>query len=53
MNAQPAARTESLPRRRNRIEGIAWQSQNANQWCWAACCVMIAEALGKSRNPTR
>ena len=51
MNAQPAARTESLPGRRNRIEGIAWQSQNANQWCWAACCVMIAEALGLRRLP--
>jgi hypothetical protein len=51
MNAQPDALAEALPGRRNRIQGIAWQSQNANQWCWAACCVMIAEALGLSRLP--
>lgn len=45
MSASPAP----IPGRRNRIEGVAWQSQNANQWCWAACCVMIAQALGMAR----
>lgn len=51
MTAPLAATAEALPGRRNRIRGIAWQSQNANQWCWAACCVMIAEALGLARLP--
>lgn len=42
MSPQP----DAAPGRRHRIDGVVWQQQNAHQWCWAACCVMIAQALG-------
>lgn len=34
----------------NYVANIEWQAQKANDWCWAACAVMISQALGVWRN---
>lgn len=33
----------------NYVSGVDYQAQKGNQWCWAACAVMISQALGEWR----
>lgn len=36
---------------RNWVQNVKWESQHGDQWCWAACVVMIFRALKKSHFP--